>query len=112
MPAERCSNHTRRLRVGIELTASILLAIVTGLPASFEPAQAQSGGTSAVIETPAVWLVMPGGETSLEIRIANQETLPHQTMILLRGLPAGVELSQGRSFGANVGYCLRTGLGN
>ena len=40
--------------------------------------------------------------TPLRISVSGAETISHQAMLLVRGLPPGVTLSEGRSFGAGV----------
>jgi hypothetical protein len=43
--------------------------------------------------------VHPGADVPLEITIRNIEALPPRTILLLRGLPPGIHLSEGRFFG-------------
>jgi hypothetical protein len=56
--------------------------------------------------------VPPGIEIPFTIGIANGVALPSRTMMLIRGLPAGFQLSKGRSFGSGVWVVPTTAIGN
>ena len=72
-------------------------------------AQSKSGGTS--IEVPAEIKVAPAVVTRLQIKIDLAEGAPPQTILLVRGLPARVMLSEGRLFGAGVWAVPLTSIG-
>lgn len=77
---------------------AIAIAILAGFASP--GASAQEGRTS-LITVPALW-VSPASETPLAIRVDGAEELPSQAMLLVKGLPPEVTLSEGRLFGPGV----------
>jgi hypothetical protein len=70
---------------------------------------APAGGVSAQDRKPAptlevasqIWL-SPGTESRLEAKVIPAEAIPPQSVIVIRGVPAGMRFSEGRLFGAGV----------
>jgi hypothetical protein len=92
--------------------ALLLLALVcAALIAAAAPASAQSKSGVSSIEVPPEIKVAPAVVTRLQIKIDLAEGAPPQTMLLVRGLPARVMLSEGRLFGAGVWAVPLTSLG-
>lgn len=81
---------------------AMLLAVAALLGSGERAAQAQGKGNSPGIEIPAEIIVAPAVVTRLPIKISRAETLTSQTMLMVRGLPPRVTLSEGRSFSSGV----------
>jgi len=58
--------------------------------------------TTVAVETPAVIKIAAGTEAGLPIRLTPDNTVPSQSMVLIRGLPASVRLNHGRNFASGV----------
>jgi hypothetical protein len=65
-------------------------------------ARAQGRGDAPGIEIPAEIIVAPAVVTQLPIRITRPEAATSQAMLMVRGLPPRVTLSEGRSFSSGV----------
>jgi hypothetical protein len=84
------------------LASAFALSLVIGgtlCPAS-APAQSRSGGP--VIEVPAEIIVVPAVVAPLQIKITSPGALTQQAILMIRGLPPRVTLSEGRSFSPGV----------
>lgn len=98
----------KRTRLGARVPSlqagalATILAMAALLGPSERAAQAQGRGSTPVIEIPAEIMVAPAVVTRLQIRITRAETLTSQTMLMVRGLPPRVTLSEGRSFASGV----------
>jgi hypothetical protein len=65
-----------------------------------EPCQARDAEPTLAV-APELPLV-PGQESTLDIRITPESAIPPRALIVIRGAPAGVRFSQGRAFGPGV----------
>jgi hypothetical protein len=98
----------KRRRFGPEVSLlrtramATLLAVAVLLGSGERAAQAQGKGNSPGIEIPAEIIVTPAVVTPLPIKISRTETLTSQAMLMVRGLPPRVTLSEGRSFSSGV----------
>lgn len=66
------------------------------------PAAAQSEAPPPSIEVATEITVAPAVRTPLRFSVSGAGAISHQAMMLVRGLPPGVTLSEGRSFSAGV----------
>jgi hypothetical protein len=80
---------------------AMLLASAALICPGQRDALAQGRG-NATIEVPAEIVVAPAVVTQLDIKVNRAETLGNQTILLVRGLPPRVSLSEGRSFSPGV----------
>jgi hypothetical protein len=86
--------------LGLASAFALSLAIGgTFWPAS-APAQSRSAGP--VIEVPTEIIVAPAVVTPLQIKITSSGALTQQAILMIRGLPPRVTLSEGRSFSPGV----------
>jgi hypothetical protein len=77
---------------------ALLAAVLAGL--AIQDADAQNSRTLMITES-ALW-VTPSTESPLVIRFDTREALPPRSMLLVRGLPPTVTLSEGRVFGQGI----------
>jgi hypothetical protein len=106
--------HRKRLPFSRSRRARLLCLfalVCAGLIAAAAPGSAQSKPGASSIEVPPEIKVAPAVVTRLQIKIDLAEGAPPQTMLLVRGLPARVMLSEGRLFGAGVWAVPLTALG-
>jgi hypothetical protein len=75
------------------------------------PAASQSGSNAPSVEIPAEIRVSPASVTRLHIRVTLPSAMSRDSMIVLRGFPARVMLSEGSRFGADVWAVPLTSLG-
>lgn len=92
--------HSERLPFSKRWRAFALLCLAGLIAAASPQAQAKSGAPS--IEVPPEIKVAPAVVTRLQIKINLAENAPPQTILVVRGLPARVMLSEGRLFSAGV----------
>jgi hypothetical protein len=88
-------------RTGITHISAIIAALAIGATVWVAQPRAQGRG-APTIETSAEIMVAPGIVTPVSIKIGRVETLPQQAMLMIRGLPPRVTLSEGRSFSPGV----------
>ena len=93
------ARHTRRAEIA--RVSTVLAALAIGAAFWTTPVRAQTRG-APTIEIAAEIIVMPAVVTPLQIKISRSDAVPHQAMLMIRGLPPRVTLSEGRSFSPGV----------
>ena len=81
------------------------LALVTfgfGFPADLRTAAAQGRKSPVTILVANQVPLDPGAETPLEIQLTPADAIPPKAVLIIRGVPSGMTLSEGRGFGAGV----------
>lgn len=73
-----------------------------GFPAEMRAAAAQGHKSPVSIVVANQVPLDPGAETPLEIRLTPGEAIPPKAVLIIRGVPSGMTLSEGRGFGAGV----------
>ena len=66
------------------------------------PLAAQERKSSATINVSSQLRLSPGMESKLEISVAPEGAIPPRSVIVIRGVPADLRLSEGRPFGPGV----------
>jgi hypothetical protein len=90
----------REIRASSAKSWTVLLAIPLLMLQEAPPVNAEAKTPSII--TDAVLRVSPGAEAALRIDVVSDEPIPHQTMLIILGLPSGIRLSHGRLFGPGV----------
>jgi hypothetical protein len=98
------SRRASRWPLFLALVCAVLIAAAT-------PASAQSKPGASSIEVPPEIKVAPAVVTHLQVKIDLAKDAPPQTILLVRGVPPRVMLSEGRLFGAGVWAVPLTSLG-
>jgi hypothetical protein len=88
-------------RTDITLISTVVAAVAIGAVFWAAPAWAQARSTPTIDVAPEI-MVIPGVLTPLSVAIGRAEAAPQQAMLVIRGLPARVTLSEGRSFSPGV----------
>ncbi len=73
-----------------------------GFPADMRAAAAQGHKSPVSIVVANQVPLDPGAETPLEIRLTPSDAIPPKAVLIIRGVPSGMTLSEGRGFGAGV----------
>jgi hypothetical protein len=96
-----------------EVTIGLAVAASLALGGAFwtAPALAQTRGAAPAIEVAAEIIAAPTVVTPLPIRISRSEALAQQAIVMIRGLPPRVTLSEGRSFSPGVWAVPLSGVG-
>ncbi len=91
----------RRRKAAISLAFGLCLS---SLPAvlTIEEAGAQARSEALTVVVPSALQVAPGAEAPLAIQIAPGTAVPRRAIVLIRGLPSTVALSEGRLFESGV----------
>lgn len=76
------------------------------------PAAAQTGRSHGLLIAARELRLQPGAEIPLGLTIDADWEIPKQAMIVIRGMPAGMQLSEGRAFGPGVWVVPASELGN
>ena len=84
------------------LSFAVLLAIGHGGLVEFPSSLAADRSTAPEIIIDPECRITAGGKVPLAMRITNMEALPLQTVVLIRGLPSEIHLSEGRAFRSGV----------
>ncbi|HEY7643803.1 MAG TPA: hypothetical protein VH858_02090 [Hyphomicrobiales bacterium] len=84
------------------LTALALVAFGVGFPADMQAAAAQGHKGPVTIRVANQVPLDPGAETPVEIQLTPGEAIPPKAVLIIRGVPSGMTLSEGRGFGAGV----------
>jgi hypothetical protein len=79
---------------------TLMILVVCG-PAAWWQAGAQTGQQGLLVAASELRL-KPGMETPLDLAIDADRELPKQAILIIRGLPPGMQLSEGRAFGPGV----------
>ena len=88
-------------RTDITRISTMIAALAIG--ATFWVAQPRAQGRGApTIEIAGEIIVLPGIVTPVPVKIGRIEAVPQQAMLMIRGLPPRVTLSEGRSFSPGV----------
>jgi hypothetical protein len=66
------------------------------------PADAQAGQQQGLLVAASELRLKPGMETPLDLAIDADRELPRQAILIIRGMPPGMQLSEGRAFGPGV----------
>lgn len=105
MPLQGCMKYMLKRRAERPLSALSLAALLAICHISFvEVPLSRAVDRSAVptiIIDPECW-VRAGGSVPLAMRITNMEALPPQAVVLIRGLPSEIHLSEGKAFQSGV----------
>lgn len=86
--------------IALPVTALALTAIAVG--GELGSARAQDGSQDFHIDIASVVQIATSTENPLRIEITPQEEVPDRSLLLIRGLPQSVALSQGRLFESGV----------
>lgn len=81
---------------------AMALAVLVLVPMMPPEARGQSGTVALEIVVPKEIRIPTGADSPLPIRVLPAEAVPKQAMLLIRGLPAVVALSEGRVFESGV----------
>lgn len=81
-----------------QASLALVVCLLAELHATTSPAYAEA---PAIVAAPEIW-VTPAEETALAVDIQWGSPLPVQAMLIVRGLPADAQLSEGRVFGPGV----------
>jgi hypothetical protein len=85
------------------LSLAIGLSVFTaGVTGSIVEAAAQASAETLSLTVPPAFQLVPGVETPLPIQIKPSGTMPRRAIVLIRGLPSTVTLSDGRLFESGV----------
>lgn len=84
------------------LMALALVAFGFGFPADIRGAAAQGHKSPVTIIVANQVPLDPGAETPLEIQLTPGDAIPPKAVLIIRGVPSGMTLSEGRGFGAGV----------
>lgn len=100
-------NHdsTRRLKLRFPV---IVVALALHFVADLSPVSAQAPGPDII--TLSQLILVPGEETPWPIQVISRQGLPAQIVLLVRGLPAEMRLSEGRSFGTGTWVVPMSGI--
>ena len=82
--------------------ALLMVGCAAGFWLTCPQASAQGGKSSATINVSPQLRLSPGIESKLEISVAAQEAIPPRSVMVIRGVPANLQLSGGRPFGPGV----------
>lgn len=94
--------HAARRYTGLLLHTLCIVTVMLHADASAQASRANGDdGSPAVIADPE-FRANPGDIVSLPIRIRNQEAMPRRTLVLIKGLPPNIHLSEGKVFGAGI----------
>jgi hypothetical protein len=89
----------RTARLGLRLGLSMLAAIMTA--GGGGPLHAQQGRGGAIVLAPEI-LAPPGVETPMPLLVQPPASVSGGVMMLIRGLPSDITISEGRAFGQGV----------
>ena len=82
--------------------AVLITSGVAIIAAAAGPQAKQAGGEAlSLIAAPQLPLIA-GQETTLEIRVTPESAIPARALIIVKGAPAGIQVTQGRAFGPGV----------
>lgn len=83
---------------------TLLLLVGCGVGFWFAGTQVSAQGrkSTATLNVSSQLQLTPGAESKLEIRVAPGDALPPRSVIVIRGVPANLQLSGGRPFGPGV----------
>jgi hypothetical protein len=84
------------------LVSAFALSVAVHSALTVSPVTAQGWGPSPAIEITGEIIVASSAVTPLEIKIRPSGNLGQQAILMIRGLPPRVALSEGRSFGPGV----------
>ena len=84
------------------LTTLLLVGCGVGFWFAGTQVSAQGRKSTATLNVTSQLRLTPGAESKLEIRVAPGDALPPRSVIVIRGVPASVQLSGGRPFGPGV----------
>jgi TPR repeat protein len=90
----------RRRKAASSLAIALCFMAGAGL-LHVEGAAAQGRSADLAVSAPPVLQIAPGGEVPLAIELSGN-TLPRRSIVLIRGLPSAVTLSEGRLFESGV----------
>jgi hypothetical protein len=95
------THHGRRRKAALSLAFGLSLFSV-GSVAGIEKAAAQSSAEAISLIVPSAFQLVPGVEAILPLQIKAAAALPRRAIVLVRGLPTSVTLSEGRLFESGV----------
>jgi hypothetical protein len=86
----------------IRLVSALATSLAIGGAFYTVPLAAQTRDSTPAIEIPAEIMVAPAVVTPLQIKIDRADAVSQQAILMIRGLPPRVTLSEGRSFSPGV----------
>jgi hypothetical protein len=92
----------RAQRYPICLSLPVLPAIGLAILADAAPVRAQVSLVKPTIIIDTEMRITAGEDVPLAIGIANMEVLPPRSVVIIKGLPAAIRLSDGKSFGVGT----------
>jgi hypothetical protein len=95
------TNHGRRRKAALSLAFGLSL-FGAGSAVGIEKAAAQSSAEAISVIVPSAFQLVPGVEAILPLQIKSAAALPRRAIVLVRGLPTSVTLSEGRLFESGV----------
>jgi hypothetical protein len=84
------------------LTTLLLVGCSAGFWLATPHASAQGRKSSSALIVSSQLRLTPGKESKLDISIAPEQPIPPRSVIVIRGVPASLRLSEGRPFGPGV----------
>jgi hypothetical protein len=84
------------------LATLVLIGYGAGFCLECPDASAQGRKPAATLIVSTEIPLTPGAESPLDIRLAPGDVLPPKAVLIIRGVPPGVTLSEGRAFGTGV----------
>ncbi len=95
------TNHGRRRNAALSLAVGLSL-FSAGFVVGIEKTAAQSSAEAISLIAPSAFQLVPGVEAILPLQIKSAGPLPRRAIVLVRGLPSSVTLSDGRLFESGV----------
>ena len=84
------------------LTRLLLVGCSAGLWLAVAPASAQGRKPQPTLVVSSQLWLSPGSENPLEVKVVPSDAIPPQSVLVIRGVPAGIRFSEGRPFGPGV----------
>ncbi len=95
------TTYGKRSKAALALTLG--LSLFGGMSVSWvEHAVAQSAAERVSLVLPSIFQLTPGDEAVLPIQLKPASAVPRRAIVLVRGLPSTVTLSEGRLFESGV----------
>jgi len=98
----RTSANARRSKAALSLALGLCLGNSASIFTTTTQASAQSRHEAPTIVMPPALQLAPGAESPLTIQVAPATAVPRRAIVLIRGLPSTVALSEGRLFESGV----------
>jgi hypothetical protein len=89
----------------LRLVSQLMRPLLVGCSASLwliAPASAEGRKPQPTLVVSSQLWLSPGSENPLEVKVVPSDAIPPQSVIVIRGVPAGIRFSEGRPFGPGV----------